>query len=76
MAKDIGNHWGEGEALTLVMSAVLVTFCRFHCLDGIWLEVVCCGVRVTNSNVHDQARGGGEVEVGVGEILQLTMVIM
>ncbi len=57
---------GEGEALTLVMSAVLVTSCEFHCLDGVWLEVVCCGGRVTNSDVHDQARGGGEVEVEVG----------
>ena len=66
LAEGIGNHWGEGEALALVMSAVLVTFCRFHFLDGVWLEVVCCGVRVTNSDIHDQARGGGEVEAKVG----------
>ncbi len=65
LAEGIGDHWGEGEALALVMGAVLVTLCGFHCLDGVWLEVV-CGVRVTNSDIHDQARGGGEIEVGVG----------
>ncbi len=62
----IGNDWGEGEAVTLVMGALLVMFFGFHCLDGVWLEVVCCGVRVTNSDIHDQARGGGEIEVGIG----------
>ncbi len=67
LAEGIGNHWGEGKALALVMGAVLVTFCGFHCLDGVLLEVVCCGVRVPNSDIHDQAHGGGEVEVGVGE---------
>ncbi len=61
LAEGIGDHWGEGEALALVMSAVLMTFCRFH-----WREVVPCGVRVSNSDIHDQARGRGEVEVGLG----------
>ena len=66
LTEGICHHWGESEALSLVMGAILVTFCGFHCLDGVWLEMVCCGVRVTDSDIHDQACGGGEVEVGVG----------
>ena len=66
LTEGICNKLGEGEALSLVMGALLVTFCGFHCLDRVWLEMVCCCVRVTDSDIHDQACGGGEVEVGVG----------
>ncbi len=42
LTEGICHHWGESEALSLVMGDILVTFCGFHCLDGVWLEVVCC----------------------------------